>query len=411
MASTFGNGYSPSIKGGSQASQASPSPDWGGKKGGGGKSAPSTEGYGGKSAPSTEGYGKSAGKSGQRGPLQGESWGKGGSYAGGGKNGPPQDESYSKGNNKGALPSATDGGGGSTSRGRGRGKGSPSGNKGANHGPSGKGAGSSAKGAEEGGEIGTRAKDEVFEEIRMVLEASQALQFQNFDARVRQYLHAIHGSGGRKKLNDAMKMILDATKSKTRQDVKNWPAYLLTLLKRFDSEQASQDREARARQRVAAAAAGSAATSAATSPDKSQQGLSPSPPGQSGLLLSAPPVRDPRLAPELDFDLDFDSAFGSSSMPWAAWGEAPPQTPLDKVRASATPLSPPAVTASEWTRPPMPAPPSRPVSGPTSPMPSSPPTAPPTRAHYGAPPYGLPPPPSAPPVLQALSLAAALVAR
>lgn len=161
---------------------------------------------------------------------------------------------------------------GSPEQGTGRGKG-----RGAGRGFNGKGwppkrrpegsAGSDAK--PEDGEATEaacpRAKDEIFEELKKVLEGNSALQFAHFDARVRQHLHALHHAGGRARVREALGMIHSATMQKTRQDVKNWPAYLLTLLKKFDADQGSHDREARARQRIAAAAE-------KTSPGKSSSG-------------------------------------------------------------------------------------------------------------------------------------------
>jgi hypothetical protein len=101
-----------------------------------------------------------------------------------------------------------------------------------------------------------RAKDEVNAEIRNIVETPGcALHPTDFDARVRQHLHAILGSGGRQRLRDACTMIRTSTLNKERQAVRNWPAYLLTLLKKFDEQVGWKDREARARARVAAAAA------------------------------------------------------------------------------------------------------------------------------------------------------------
>ncbi|CAK0796765.1 unnamed protein product, partial [Prorocentrum cordatum] len=86
------------------------------------------------------------------------------------------------------------------------------------------------------------------------------------------------------RLADSFNTIKEATVKKERSAVRNWPAYLLTLLKKVDSDQAwkaaagcagavlrprqaaagrgrpRQDREARARARVVAAAASNGAT-------------------------------------------------------------------------------------------------------------------------------------------------------
>ncbi|CAK9081307.1 unnamed protein product, partial [Durusdinium trenchii] len=95
--------------------------------------------------------------------------------------------------------------------------------------------------------LAPRAKDEVFEEIRNVLNANPALQIGFFDARVRQQLHALLGSGGRPRLKAALTFIHTCTMHKTRQDVKNWPAYLLTLLKKFDSDNQEEPSDRRSK--------------------------------------------------------------------------------------------------------------------------------------------------------------------
>ncbi|CAL1159395.1 unnamed protein product [Cladocopium goreaui] len=69
------------------------------------------------------------------------------------------------------------------------------------------------------------------------------LQMQFFDGRVRQHLHALLGNGGRQRLKAALTMVHTCTLHETRQDVKNWPAYLLTLLKGFDSDISHQEKQ------------------------------------------------------------------------------------------------------------------------------------------------------------------------
>ncbi|CAK9088319.1 unnamed protein product [Durusdinium trenchii] len=89
-------------------------------------------------------------------------------------------------------------------------------------------------GAKNAGAGSARPKEEVFEEIQHVLKQSPVLQLQFFDFRVRQHLHALFGTGGRQRLKAALTMVHARTMHRTRQDVKNWPAYLVTLLKNFD---------------------------------------------------------------------------------------------------------------------------------------------------------------------------------
>lgn len=109
-----------------------------------------------------------------------------------------------------------------------------------------------------------RAKDEVFAEIRNFVDSNSALQMADFDYRVRQHLHALYGSGGRSRVHDALELVHKATMQKSREAVRNWPAYIRTLLKKFDSDLAVKDREARAHARIAAA--GASPTSLPTTP-------------------------------------------------------------------------------------------------------------------------------------------------
>mmetsp|Transcript_59343 Transcript_59343/g.165701 ORF Transcript_59343/g.165701 Transcript_59343/m.165701 type:complete len:420 (+) Transcript_59343:114-1373(+) len=104
-----------------------------------------------------------------------------------------------------------------------------------------------------------RAKDEIFDEINLVLSGQSVLHPQDFDYRVRQRLHALHGSGGVTRVQASLAMIRAATTSKARSSVKNWPAYLLVLLKKFDAEQTSVAREEKPATDAAAVEAVSAA--------------------------------------------------------------------------------------------------------------------------------------------------------
>ena len=86
-----------------------------------------------------------------------------------------------------------------------------------------------------------RPKDEVLKEIQQVLSQNRVLQIEFFDFRVRQYLHALFGTGGRPRLRAALAMVHARTLHRTKQDVKNWPAYLVTLLKNFDPDKATEE--------------------------------------------------------------------------------------------------------------------------------------------------------------------------
>lgn len=160
-------------------------------------------------------------------------------------------------------------------------------------------------------------------------------------------------------MKDAMRMILETSLKKNRQDVRNWPAYLLVLLKKFDSDQASFDREARAKQRVAAAAAGSVTSSNSnsqnTSPEKAKSSpTSPDKPkSPSKSLQYAEPAEDP---------LDLDGARGM----WPAWEDETPSGRAEQgqqvpfTRAPRPPAPPTTSAALPPSAPPAGPPPSRP---------------------------------------------------
>lgn len=79
-------------------------------------------------------------------------------------------------------------------------------------------------------------EDDISKEIEALLSRSGAnLQKADFDSGVRRYLGALRGcQNGPQKVKDAMEMLHTYTSQKSRSAVKNWPAYLLTLLKRFE---------------------------------------------------------------------------------------------------------------------------------------------------------------------------------
>merc|ERR1719428_1483114 len=81
-----------------------------------------------------------------------------------------------------------------------------------------------------------RARDEVNSEIRSLLGRNAVLISQDFDLRVRQHLHALYTSGGRQKIRGALEMLHTSTLQKDRDSVRSWPAYLVTLLRKYDSE-------------------------------------------------------------------------------------------------------------------------------------------------------------------------------
>merc|ERR1719203_1019705 len=83
---------------------------------------------------------------------------------------------------------------------------------------------------------GDKAKDEVNHEIVTLVEEVAPLERADFDFRVRRFLLVLRSSCGLQKVRDALAMIRTYTSQKSRESVNNWPAYLLTLLKKFEPE-------------------------------------------------------------------------------------------------------------------------------------------------------------------------------
>jgi len=92
-------------------------------------------------------------------------------------------------------------------------------------------------------------REEVNATIIAFLETNSALQLVDFDFRIRQHFHAQLTNGGRQRVQEALHMIQSATSEKERGDVRNWPGYLAKLLRTFDQQANSKDREARAQAR------------------------------------------------------------------------------------------------------------------------------------------------------------------
>lgn len=235
---------------------------------------------------------------------------------------------------------------------------------------------------------GARARDEVFAEIRALLDTSAALQLSDFDYRIRQHLHAQLHSGGRSRLHDALTMIQTATAKKGRRDVKNWPAYLAKLVRKFDDDAGQKDREARARMRVENAALCSNAGSSQSSPDSEKK----------------PPVRElseeeawlEALADNKDSWLDDLAAATDRNL-----AEASP--PKEASASQESPQRRQAPWRSPPVQPPPPLqPPVQPVVQPLAQPPVQPPTqpwrSPPAQPPAQAPPQPHMQPPTQPPV-------------
>lgn len=176
------------------------------------------------------GKGKGSGKKGADDGWANDDWGKGGKKG----------EKGQKGGKKGEKG----GGGGKDSwqeEPKGRGRGEKKGEKGgaAQWKPRDARDGSATGAAEADGDRTKpdKAQDDVMIDIDDLVEkAGSNLEKGDFDFRVRRYLFGLRNSGGRQKVKDALAMIQTYTAQKTRASVKNWPAYLLTLLKKFEPE-------------------------------------------------------------------------------------------------------------------------------------------------------------------------------
>lgn len=90
-----------------------------------------------------------------------------------------------------------------------------------------------------------RVRDEIQDEVDAIVSKNSNLLKPDFDGRVFQYLHAIHGVGGQEKVRKALETIHLSTLQKQRAAVKKWPAYLATLLKKFFDNLGAEKKEER----------------------------------------------------------------------------------------------------------------------------------------------------------------------
>jgi len=81
------------------------------------------------------------------------------------------------------------------------------------------------------------------------------LQKRDFDFRVRRFLHEVCIHSSVSKVSEALAMVEASTAGKRRDEIRSWPAYLATLLRRYDSKLyellAERDRRSRVEQRRA----------------------------------------------------------------------------------------------------------------------------------------------------------------
>lgn len=86
--------------------------------------------------------------------------------------------------------------------------------------------------AKEKDDMKRKAKSEILKEIDVCLDGT-CLQRSDFDMPCRQYLHAIYEKGGISKVSEVIDVIKASALSKSRDSVRNWSGYLLTLLRNF----------------------------------------------------------------------------------------------------------------------------------------------------------------------------------
>lgn len=97
-----------------------------------------------------------------------------------------------------------------------------------------------------------RIRDEIQEEVDSVVSRNSNLLKADFDGRVFQYLHAIHGVGGQEKVRKALEIIHLSTLNKQRSSIKKWPAYLATLLKKSFEDLGAEKQQDKDRARIEA---------------------------------------------------------------------------------------------------------------------------------------------------------------
>jgi len=85
-------------------------------------------------------------------------------------------------------------------------------------------------------EVKQAAKTAVTEQIGSLLEDPTNFSQADFDFRVRRFLYALQAKNGQQRLEEVVTMIRRFTKNKKREDIKNWSAYILTLLKKFQPD-------------------------------------------------------------------------------------------------------------------------------------------------------------------------------
>jgi len=97
-------------------------------------------------------------------------------------------------------------------------------------------------------------KKEIERRVDIFLEKSTTpLQKRDFDFRVRRFLHEFCVHSAVTRVSEALAMVEVSTAGKRRDEVRSWPAYLATLLRRFDPKLyeilADRDRRSRVEQR------------------------------------------------------------------------------------------------------------------------------------------------------------------
>jgi hypothetical protein len=81
--------------------------------------------------------------------------------------------------------------------------------------------------------------------VRKAVAQNPSLQWADFDGLVRQFLHAIHGVGGRDAVHDSMGIVFLQTVRKDRDRVENMSRYIVAILRKFQSQLVAERTEKR----------------------------------------------------------------------------------------------------------------------------------------------------------------------
>mmetsp|Transcript_79622 Transcript_79622/g.210946 ORF Transcript_79622/g.210946 Transcript_79622/m.210946 type:complete len:253 (+) Transcript_79622:819-1577(+) len=116
----------------------------------------------------------------------------------------------------------------------------------------GRGGGKGGKGKGKGGRMDRGEMDDILEEA--LADGEGPLRPGDFDFAARRFLAELKSrdkQDGTSRLQDALDMVLKYTSSKDRSSVRKWPAYVFTLLQKFDTDLWNELRERDAARKAA----------------------------------------------------------------------------------------------------------------------------------------------------------------